>query len=63
MQCDYSELDSFVIYICVGGAAKLIDNNGETLNIRAGETVLVPASVTGVQLIPESGAKLMEVFV
>ena len=63
MECDYSELDSFVIYICVGGAAKLVDNGGETMEIRAGETVLVPASATGVQIVPESGVKLMEVFV
>ena len=63
MECDYSELDSFVIYICVGGAAKLVDDNGVTMGIRAGETVLVPASVKNVAIQPEAGVKLMEVFV
>ena len=63
MECDYSELDSFVIYICVGGSAKLTDNNGLTMEVRAGETVLVPASVKSVAIQPSSDVKLMEVFV
>ncbi len=44
MTLDYSELDSFVVLIGVKGEATLTDNEGQCTTLRAGETVLVPAT-------------------
>ncbi|WP_139955837.1 type I phosphomannose isomerase catalytic subunit [Flavicella sediminum] len=57
---DYSQLDSFVIYMCVAGSFEL-DCNGEKLQVDSGETVLLPASITKVNL-QSSEATLLEVY-
>lgn len=61
--CDYSELDSFVIFICVEGACHLIDNEKNELTLRAGETVLFPAATQEVTIVPEHNVKLLETYV
>lgn len=43
--CDYSELDSFVIFVCVEGSCTLYDNEKNEVSFKAGETVLMPASI------------------
>lgn len=63
MECDYSDLDSFVIYICVEGGALLVDSEGQTTCLSAGETVLVPAMSDTVTILPDNKVKLLEVFV
>ena len=63
MECDYSELDSFVIYMCVEGAATLVASDGRTVDICSCETVLVPAATDAVTIFPKGQAKLLEVFV
>ena len=37
--CDYSELDSFVIFICVEGSCRIIDNEKNEVSVQAGETI------------------------
>lgn len=62
---DYSELDSFVIYVCVGGSVTLV-HNGETeqqLRLQKGEVVLIPASVSRVDIVPEEASEILEVFI
>lgn len=44
MTLDYSELDSFVILIGIKGECTLTDNEGNTANLREGETLLIPAT-------------------
>ena len=62
--CDYSELDSFVIYICVEGACRLTDDNRNEITMCAGETVLLPASTQEVTIVPEGErVKLLETYV
>lgn len=61
--CDYSELDSFVIFICTEGACRLTDNEGHELPLRAGDTVLFPASVQEVNILPDGCVKLLETYV
>ena len=63
MTRDFSELDSFVVYICMGGSATLQDNNGNKLQIHQGQTVLIPADTTSVTLIPTPSAKFMETYI
>ncbi len=62
---DYSELDSFVIYVCVGGSVTLV-HNGETeqqLRLQKGEVVLIPASVSRVDIVPDEASEILEVFI
>ncbi len=58
---DYSDLDSFVIYMCVSGEAEIsIEGNSE--KIIQGQTLLIPAENSEVQ-INSNGAELLEVYV
>lgn len=53
--------DSFTIYMCVGGSAKISIETGSA-TVKRGETVLVPASSEIIN-ISTTGAKLLEVTV
>ncbi len=61
--CDYSELDSFVIFICVEGACRIVDDEKNELFMQAGETVLLPATTQEVTIIPEGTVKMLETYV
>jgi mannose-6-phosphate isomerase len=54
--------DSFVIYICLEGAASL-SCKGVQENIAKGETMLVPAAIADIRLQPAPEARLLEVYV
>ncbi|MDT0687427.1 type I phosphomannose isomerase catalytic subunit [Autumnicola psychrophila] len=58
---DYSELDSFVIYMCVSGEAE-ISINGNSENIKQGQTVLIPAKIQKVDIQGEN-CELLEVSI
>ena len=58
---DYSNLDSFVIYMCVGGNGT-ISVNGNSENIKQGETILIPAENKQVE-ISAKNCELLEVFI
>ena len=56
---DYSSLDSFVIYACVGGTAEVITDAGsETL--KQGEVVLIPADTASVTI--KGNADIIEYY-
>jgi len=62
---DYTELDSFVIYVCVEGAVTVV-HDGDTepqVNLKQGEALLIPASIDRVDIIPSSASKILEVFI
>lgn len=61
--CDYSELDSFVIFICVEGSCRLTDNENNEIALRAGETVLLPATTQNITIVPDQHVKLLETYV
>ena len=65
ISCDYSELDSFVIFICIEGSCRLADNEGNELAFCAGETVLLPATTENITITPEEGGnvKILETYV
>jgi mannose-6-phosphate isomerase len=62
LQKDYSNLDSFVIYICVAGAVQLHCNQ-EIFSLKKGDTMLLPATLGHIKLeaVLEE-AKLLEVY-
>ncbi len=59
---DFHDLDSFVIYMCVDGAAVLQTATGD-MSLQKGETVLVPAITEKLNLLPEKKAKLLEIYI
>ena len=61
MTLDYSELDSFVILIGMKGTSTITDNEGNTLTLNAGETILVPASTQTLKI--EGIVKFLETYV
>ena len=63
MNIDYSELDSFVIYICMEGACTVTDNEGNSLELQAGESVLFPATTQNVEVQPKGSVKFLETYV
>lgn len=60
---DYYEIDSFIIYICLNGAFTIHSGNSHTCSLKKGETVLLPASLNNVRLVPESNVSMLEIFV
>ncbi|WP_299155590.1 type I phosphomannose isomerase catalytic subunit [uncultured Christiangramia sp.] len=57
-----SNLDSFVIYMCVSGEAQItIGSNSEEIN--AGESVLIPANTNEVEISSAENTELLEVYI
>lgn len=63
MDMDYSELDSFVIYICMEGTCHITDNEGNQVSLQAGESVLFPATTQKLSVKPEGHVKFLETYV
>jgi mannose-6-phosphate isomerase len=59
---DYTDLDSFVILFCVGGKCSVSYRNGKE-GLKAGEALLVPASLKVLTLVPEMETQILEVFI
>jgi len=59
---NYGSLDTFVAYMCLEGSLT-IESNGEKTVVGKGDTVLVPACIDEIGLIPENNATLLEVYV
>ena len=60
---DHSAMDSFVIYIGLEDNCEFTDAKGETALLHAGQTLLVPASNSTLDLRPVGTAKLLEVHI
>lgn len=58
---NYDFIDSFVIYICLKGSFA-IQHNEKSLEIIKGETVLIPAEIKLLNLIPNPEAVILEVY-
>ncbi len=57
---DYSQLDSFVIYMCVDGSFE-IECEKENFLVHKGETIVLPATIQKVHL-KATDAKILEVY-
>lgn len=60
---NFSELNSFVVYICMEGKASIRDNKGNEIYVHQGQTVLIPADTDVVTISPIPGAKFMETYI
>lgn len=60
---DYYFIDSFIIYMCLEG--KFDINYGPKLSesMAAGETVLIPAAIKNLNLVPQGTARALEVYI
>ena len=61
MTLDYSELDSFVILIGMKGEATITDNEGNTVTLSAGQSIIVPATTQTLKV--EGTIKFLETYV
>ncbi len=59
---DYSDLDSFVIHICIAGAYEL-KYADQTYNVKMGECILLPKTINKVDLLTTSGFKIIETYI
>jgi len=62
LQKNYADIDSFVIYVCVEGEVHLFGDDFHEV-LYAGETVLVPAAIPEINLIPNKTSRVLEVFI
>ena len=62
---DYINIDSFVIYMCLNGSFHIVYDTDHSVKVNPGETVLVPACLKNLFLIPQKGgeAEILEIFI
>lgn len=58
----YAKIDSFVAYMCLEGNF-VIEFEGEKTIVNKGDTILIPACIDELSLIPDSLVTLLEVYV
>jgi len=60
---DFNFIDSFVIYMCMDGKVTVLSPGNKGVNLEKGETVLIPAEIKNIILMPESETRLLEVYI
>jgi len=60
---DFHFIDSFVIYMCIEGGFDLYHGENEVVNIKKGESVLVPAVIRNITLVPETRSRILEIYI
>lgn len=58
-EIDLAATDSFLVVMCIEGSGTLTDDQGNTLPVRQGETLLVPASALRLSVATANGIKLL----
>jgi mannose-6-phosphate isomerase len=59
---DYSNLDSFVIHVCVEGAYEL-KYADQSYNVKMGDCILLPKTIDKVELVTSTGFKILESYI
>jgi mannose-6-phosphate isomerase len=59
---DFNLIDSFVIYMCMEGRVDLYYPGGGAETLRKGDTILVPAALKELFLVPQETTTLLEIF-
>lgn len=62
-QHNIENLDCFVIYMCLDGACKIKYHEKDTIGLKKGESVLIPASLEEYEIIPDKEVRLLEVYI
>jgi len=62
LQKNYTDIDSFVVYLCVEGEVHLFGEDFHEV-LYAGETALIPASIPLIDLVPNEASSVLEVYV
>lgn len=60
---DYYDIDSFVIYMCLEGEFSVVYNVDQTVKMKKGETVLIPATLKNIFLLPERESEIVEIYI
>lgn len=63
IQKDYINLDSFVIYMCIEGSFILGYYDNEKLEVKKGETILIPAVIKNLFLQPLIPSEILEIYI
>ena len=59
----YEGIDSFRVYMCIDGACCFLSPESQGVFLHAGESLVVPASMPEVTIIPDGMVRLLESFV
>lgn len=62
IQKDYLDIDSFVIYMCIEGNIDICYED-QTVTLKTGETILIPAELKELILKPNGNCKILEVYI
>ena len=60
---ELAELNSFVILICTKGNGTVTGGDGNSVAIRQGESILVPATETGLKIVPECEMEILSSWI
>lgn len=60
---DIADLDSFVILICTKGNGTVTDDCGNSISIKQGESILVPATAKTLDIVPACDMELLSSWV
>lgn len=58
-----TDKDSFVIYFCIEGEAILIDSIGQSISLKQGETILIPACLSDVKIASTAKCVILETYI
>lgn len=59
---DYNFIDSFVIYMCMEGKVNIHYPGGNAETIQKGDTIMIPAALKELSLIPQQKSTILEIF-
>ena len=60
---DYIGIDSFRVYMCLSGQCCFLNPNGQSIFLHQGESLVVPAAIKEVTILPDENVKLLESYV
>ncbi|HOZ30479.1 MAG TPA: class I mannose-6-phosphate isomerase [Bacteroidales bacterium] len=60
---DYYENDSFVIYHLINGKINILTDGNNQTSVLKGETVLIPAVLKNIRIIPLEYSEILEIFI
>lgn len=63
MSRDFSQLDTFVIYVCIEGTCSISDENNYKVELKQGESLLIPAMTKTIYIEPVGKVRLLETYI